>query len=527
VGYVCLALISLASFFSQVQMAQAQPAGRLAQQARQAERNRQYTRAYLLYAQAAAANPADPKLWVHAQTLRRLAMEESKWAPPGSDLVEDLELEDTIGADELAEATRPQPPAELRGPPGPHSFDLTGDSRELWEKIASALKLDVVFDGDYQPLPRMRFRIQDAGFGEALYALSTATSSFPIAISDRVALIARDTPQKRQELEPHMTVTLPLPNPVTVQEAQELARAIQQAFELQRFGVDNVRRLILVRDRISKVKPAIELLKQLLHHRAEVMLEIELLEYTETASTSYGSSLPTRSPLIWLSSLWNNKPDLTGVGALLGFGSGSTFFGLGLGGAEIFASFSNIQARNLLKAEVRSLDGQAATFHLGDRYPVLSSGYFGSVPGGQDVFTPPPTFNFEDLGFVLKATPRLHGDEELTLEIEAEFKVLTGEALNGIPVIANRKFVTRPRLRFGEWAVIAGLFRGTEAKTLTGLVGLAQLPVLRHALSQNTRDRDRGELILLIKPLLLSEPPGPADSYAIWIGSEGRPRAGF
>ncbi|MGH9672415.1 MAG: type II secretion system protein GspD [Bryobacteraceae bacterium] len=526
-GYVCLALILLAPLFVQGQTAQPQSAGRLARQARQAERNKQYTQAYLLYAQAAAANPADPRLWVHAQTLRRLAMEESKWAPPGSDPLEDLETEDTIGAEELAEAARPQPPAELRGAPGPHSFDLTGDSRELWEKIASALKLDVVFDGDYQPLPRMRFRIQDADFGEVLYALTSATSSFPIAISDRLALIARDTPQKRQEMEPHMTVTLPLPNPVTVQEAQELARAVQQAFELQRFGVDNVRRLILVRDRISKVKPAIELLKQLLHHRAEVMLEIELLEYTETASTSYGSSLPTRSPLIWLSSLWNSKPDLTGAGALLGFGSGATFFGLGLGSAELFASFSNVQARNLMKAEVRSRDGQAATFHLGDRYPILTAGYFGSVPDGSDVFTPPPTFNFEDLGFVLKATPRVHGEDELTLEIEAEFKVLTGEASNGIPVIANRRFVTRPRLRFGEWAVMAGLFRGTEAKTLTGLAGLAQLPVLGHVLGQNTRDSDRGELILLIKPRLLSAPPGPSDSYAIWIGSEGRPRSGF
>ena len=40
-------------------------------------------------------------------------------------------------------------------------------------------------------------------------------------------------------------------------------------------------------------------------------------------------------------------------------------------------------AKTLYRAQVRSVDGQPATFHVGEKYPVITQQYAGSVPAGQ------------------------------------------------------------------------------------------------------------------------------------------------
>ena len=53
-----------------------------------------------------------------------------------------------------------------------------------------------------------------------------------------------------------------------------------------------------------------------------------------------------------------------------------------------------------------------------------------------------PSAEYEDLGLKIKATPRLHDDNEVTLQLQFDIKSLTGTSINGIPILSNRQHRT-------------------------------------------------------------------------------------
>jgi hypothetical protein len=511
-------------------MAGAETARSLARKARQAEEAGELAAASGYYAQAAALDPSSRRYWLQSVALRRKALAAAPSLPAalaGSGSAQrEAPPSDFLGRiteADLEEAVRLAPPPELEGSPAKKSFELRGNARELWERAAGVYGLKAVFDPEYPPGPAASLRIESAGFREALRILSAATGSFLVPLGPRLLFVAKDTPQKRQEFEPAMAVVIPIPEPVSVQETQEMARAIQQAMEIPRLVIDSQKRMVLIRDRVSRVRPAQLLFEQMMRRLAEVAVEVEFIEITENSSLSYGLRLPGSSPLALLGKFWNVTGEVAKNVAYAAFGGGATLIGLGLADAELFASMTRSSSALLLKSELRSVHGQPAALHVGDKFPIMTVGYFGRVEGQGRVYTPPPAFNFEDLGLVVKVTPYVHGASEVTLEVETEFKVLAGQSLNGIPVISNRKFQGTTRLRTGEWAILAGLVRSEEVRALAGLAGLSQIPLLGPLLRQNSRERQSSQVLIVLKPHLVSLPPSETVTVPLWTGTETRP----
>ena len=284
--------------------------------------------------------------------------------------------------------------------------------------------------------------------------------------------------------------------------------------EILKLAVDGNRRMVLIKDRISKVRPAQALFEQLAHSKPRVAIQLQFQEVDNSTVLSYGYLLPYNFPIVYAA-----RDMVSGATqSLARFLFGHTILGVGIANAQLLANMSRSTSRTLLETEVQSVDGSAASFHVGDKYPIVTGGFLG---GGGIV---PPTFNFEDLGFVLKVTPHVHGMEEMSLEVDAEFKVLSGASVNGIPVISTRKVESKVRLRNGEWAVVAGLMTVREARDITALPGLAYLPVLGPLFRQNDRTDEANQILILIKPALLSLPASEYLTRSLYIGSETRLR---
>jgi general secretion pathway protein D len=523
---VCLAVAVLALACAPCVLAD--EASKLYKQGRKAERSGKMAEAYLLYSQAAALAPKKTSYWLRSQAVRTRAALQSKVsvpeAGPDDDTGEEEDLPEPVTGSELREARKPLPPQELKAMAGAKDFNLKDPPRLLFEQVGRAFGLEVVFDGDYPDggAPVV-FRMEQADYREALHALESATSSFVIPLGERLFMVAKDTQQKRNDVEPAVTVMISIPQTVTVQEAQELARSVQQVMEIKRFGIDSLRRLVLLNGPISKVRPAQKLFEDLLTYRAEMSLELEFIEVTRNDSMSLGLSLPTSFPLVPLTTVLHNTPSISSTLSYILFGGGASLFGIGVSNAQLIANFNKNKSQTLLKTIIRSVDGMPATFHVGARYPILTSGYFGpSSFSGSGAYRPPPSFNFEDLGLILKVTPKIHGMGEVSLDLEAEFKVLGGSALNGIPIISSRKLTSKVRLNTGEWAVVAGMMSANEARTISGLAGLSEIPGFGALVRQNTKSHDSDEVILVLRPRLLSLPPDEVVTRPVWVGTETR-----
>src|SRR6202020_2499306 len=103
------------------------------------------------------------------------------------------------------------------------------------------------------------------------------------------------------------------------------------ALDFQKLMVDGTRHLILIRDKVTKVRLAQKLLADFLRPRAQVLIDVEILSTDLSSSLSYGMSLPTSiaiSSFVQRTNLINNFP--SAFSTFLAFGGGASLLGLGV-----------------------------------------------------------------------------------------------------------------------------------------------------------------------------------------------------
>ena len=113
---------------------------------------------------------------------------------------------------------------------------------------------------------------------------------------------------------------------------------------------------------------------------------------------------------------------------------------------------------------------------------------------------PYPASEYIDLGVKVKATPAMHPNHEVTLQIEFEIRALSGSSVNGIPIISNRTLTQTVRVKEDEPTLLGGLTDTEETRAITGLPGFAEIPGAGYAFGQRNNSRQDTELLILITP---------------------------
>jgi len=91
----------------------------------------------------------------------------------------------------------------------------------------------------------------------------------------------------------------------------------------------------------------------------------------------------------------------------------------------------------------------------------------------------------------------------VTLKVTMDISSVTGTSnIGGIsqPVIGQRKIEHEVRLKEGEVNMLGGMLEDSQTRSLSGIPGLSQIPILRYLFGQTTTDHSETETVFVLIP---------------------------
>ena len=414
-------------------------AHRAAERGEKAEAGGRLEEALAAYEEAALYAPQDPTYARRAAALRsRLvraysdAAERDALASRFEQATEDLaaalaiDPSDTVLLERLREikglgdesGPKAAPPIpglpQLKPQTGKRNLDLRGDTKTVYEQLASIFGLRVTFDADLI-VRNVHLKMESVDFQNALKVLAAETGTFWRPAGATLMFVAADTPEKRREYDLQAEQTFPLSSAISSEDATEVMRILRDITASPHIDLDTHTHSITMRDTPEHLALTGALIQQIERARGELMLEIELLEVDKNTARKLGVEPPSSYRLIALPpnllSQITQAGNVAALQTLLAgiFGSGASSGGTSInslippiavvgGGKSTFlltlpsaaADFSD--ALSLVQSGrqvlLRAQDGKPATFFVGERYPITLSLLSGSL--GTPSFTPNP-----------------------------------------------------------------------------------------------------------------------------------------
>jgi general secretion pathway protein D len=443
------------------------------------------------------------------------------------------------------------------------SFQFRGDVRAMFAQLASSYGMTVEFD-DSVTSQQVRFYVDDVDFETALKLACEVSKTMWTALRERQFFVAKDNTENHKQFDRMSLQTFILPPHSAAAEVQDIVNTLKNVLEVRFVTTGQTADIIEVRAPQPTLAACAKLMAQLTGDHPQVMLDIDVYEISHQLTQNIGVHVPNTfnlynipaaalaglggqniSQLInqLISSGGINQANGTAISSLLAqlggqgnsifsqplatFGGGLTFMGLSLDQLAANLSVNESWVRSLEHLTMRAADGgDQAKFHLGTRYPILNASYapiynspaIASVIGNNSYQAPFPSVSYEDLGLNVQVKPAIHGDGEVSLQLELQVRALTGQSSNGVPVISNQEYKGSINLKDGEPAAVAGEVTLTEQRSLAGIPGFGFLPGLNQVAADNTRDDEQDELIIVVTPHVLAN--NERVSSEIWLSGK-------
>src|SRR6266568_8209642 len=421
----------------------------------------------------------------------------------------------------------------------PITLKLTEDTKVIYETVGKLAGINVLFDPDYTSR-RVKIELNGVTLEQALQIIALESKTFWRPVTPNTIFVASDTPAKRKDVEQSVIKTFYLANLSQPTELQDVVNALRQILEISRIQPLPSQGALVVRGTPDQIALAEKLVGDLDKAKPEVIVEVAVMQVSRdrirnlgaspptsatvalqsnvTTTTNTGTTGTTTTPTTTSSTGTPNTISLNRIGNL-----NATDFQVTIPPATATALLSDTNTKLIQNPQIRALDGQKASLKIGDRVPV-ATGSFQPGIGGVGINPLVNTqFQYLDVGVNIDITPHVHAGREVSLKISMDISAVTGsQDIGGItqPIIGQRKVEHEIRLKDGEVNLLGGILENQQTKSLSGIPGLAQIPIIKYLFSQsNTEHRENEIVFALIPHIVRSQDLSELNQRALQVGT--------
>ena len=179
------------------------------------------------------------------------------------------------------------------------------------------------------------------------------------------------------------------------------------------------------------------------------------------------------------------------------------------GGAPLaISALQSITQVNVLSSpQLLVLDNQSAKLQVGSLVPYLTQSSQSTLVNNSPIIN---SVNYQQTGVIMQITPRVNSGGLVTLDISQEVSEVDTNAAastNGInsPTFQNRNVISRVVVQDGQTIGLAGLIRDSSSRGNGGIPFLKDIPLLGFLGGQQSNERVRTELLVLITPHVMHD----------------------
>lgn len=249
-----------------------------------------------------------------------------------------------------------------------------------------------------------------------------------------------------------------------------------------------------------------------MEHPSQIRLEAQIIEinsdYTKNLGIQYWSQTPGSNSSSGSSSDNSNSGITVGTAGL--FYGGEDFSSNRKHGGWLGSHVANVnvtlqalinegKARILSRPSITTMSGKTANILIGGRIPIPVSDGNGNV-----------SIDWHEYGVKLNIEPVVDSEDKITSKVHAEVSTLDyshGVKIDSfsVPGIATREAESEVNVRSGMTMAIGGLINSEDAKIVSKIPLLGDLPIIGRFFRHTSNTRDKREVIILITPTLVAD----------------------
>jgi general secretion pathway protein D len=395
--------------------------------------------------------------------------------------------------------------------------------KKIYDALSKASGINFIYDERVDLNKKISIDLADVTFEQALGTLMTMNKHFFKIWDENTILIADDNQQKHKEFDDLVIQTFYLSN-ADVKDVQVLLRTLLDARQLAQNDRLNA---ITIRDTPDRVQVAAKIIEANDKAKSELIVDIELLEINRTLLQNLGIDLfgPGGGSGKSLNLTYGGGTSVPLNNLDLLKQAGSYLIGP-IPGVVVNFLKTDADAQVIAKPQLRVSEGEKATVRIGDRIPIPTTTFNAAPTVGGTVGVPITSFTYQNVGINIDVEPRVHHNKEITLKLKVEVSSLAGQVSAGggltQPIIGTREIDTTIRLKDQETNLLAGLIREEERKSMSGLPGLSDVPVLKRIFGNTETNVQQTDIVLTLTPHIIRIPDvTEEDLLPLWIGTEG------